>query len=81
MALYISNSPYQVCESAESEVVDVQDFLSGVIVCREKYETDGARVHEVRVSLHTVLVNVGGRSNLFTVFEYPRVAISLPRCL
>jgi len=45
---------------------------------REKYETDRARVHEVRVSLHRVLMNVGGRSNLVTIFEYPRVAISLP---
>ena len=79
--MYISNSSYQVCESAESEVVDVQDFLSDVVVCRKKYETDRARVHEVCVSLHAVLMNVCGRSNLVTVFEYPRVAISFPRCL
>ena len=53
--------------------------MNVVMVCREKYETDWARVHEVRVSLHTVLMNVGGRSNLFTVFEYPRVTIAVPR--
>ena len=48
-------------------------------MCRENDEPDGARVHEFRVSLHTVLMNVGWRSYLFTVFEYPRVAIAVPR--
>ena len=79
--LYVSNSPYEVCESTKSGIVDIQHFVSVVIVCRENDEPDRARVHEVRVSLHTVLMNVGWRSNLVTIFEYPRVAISLPRCL
>jgi hypothetical protein len=35
--------------------------LSDVVVCRKKYETDRARVHEVCVSLHAVLMNVSGR--------------------
>jgi hypothetical protein len=50
-------------------------------VCRKNDEPDGARVHEFPVSLYTVLMNVGWRSDLFTVFEYPRVAISVPRCV
>jgi len=77
--LYISNSPYEVCESTKSAIVDVQHFVSVVIVCREDDEPDAARVHEFRVSLHTVLMNVGWRTDLFTVFEYPRVAIAVPR--
>jgi hypothetical protein len=79
--LYVSQSPYEVCESTESSNVDVQKFMSVVVVCRKDDEPDAARVHEFRVSLHTVLMNVGGRSNLVTIFDYPRVAISLPRCL
>ena len=81
LVLYISNSPYEVCESTKSAIVDVQHFMSVVIVCRKDDEPDAARVHEFRVSLHTVLMNVGWRSDLFTVFEYPRVAISVPRCV
>ncbi len=77
--LYISNSPYEVCESTKSVIVDVQHFVSVVIVCRKDDEPDSARVHEFRVSLHTVLMNVSWRSDLFTVFEYPRVAIAVPR--
>ena len=77
--LYISNSPYEVCESTKSAIVDVQHFMSVVIVCRKDDEPDAARVHEFRVSLHTVLMDVGWRSDLFTVFEYPRVAIAVPR--
>ena len=77
--LYISNSPYEVCESTKSAIVDVQHFMSVVIVCRKDDEPDAARVHEFHVSLHTVLMNVGWRSDLFTVFEYPRVAIAVPR--
>ena len=48
-------------------------------MCRKNDEADAARVHEFRVSLHTVLMNVSWRSDLFTVFEYPRVAIAVPR--
>ena len=77
--LYLSNSPYEVCESTKSAIVDVQHFVSVVIVCRKDDEPDAARVHEFRVSLHTVLMNVGWRTDLFTVFEYPRVAIAVPR--
>ena len=79
LVLYISNSPYEVCESTKSAIVDVQHFVGVVIVCRKDDEPDAARVHEFRVSLHTVLMNVGWRSDLFTVFEYPRVAIAVPR--
>ena len=77
--LYVSNSPYVVCDSTKSALVDVQHFVSVVIVCRKNDEPDGARVHEFRVSLHTVLMSVGWRSDLFTIFEYPGVAISVPR--
>ena len=77
--LYISNPPYDVCESTKSAIIDVQHFVSVVIVCRKDDEPDAARVHEFHVSLHTVLMNVGWRSDLFTVFEYPRVAIAVPR--
>ena len=53
--------------------------MSVVVVCRKDDEPDVARVHEFRVSLHTVLMNVGWRTDLFTVFEYPRVAVAVPR--
>ena len=38
--LYISNSPYEVCKSTESAIVDVQHFMSVVVVCRKDDEPD-----------------------------------------